>query len=438
MNYTIRLGNFEFEVKELLLLFFTFFLMENIFSWLVLPVSTIILLYEKLLSIGLFAIVLYNFRKLKGSEQIYLGLMIFVMVRMVFESMINYGSIFQQLTLFTILFPVAYIVFVKWICRTYDFDILELIAWFYLGLYVVFMLIYGRGFSFSLEQVEMDDYGPFSGDSRVIHARSIFMMIIPLLWFLNEYISKGKSKALIPLLFCLMVIVIHQHRSVWASSLFALGVYFFISIRNNQIVASRGVKTFLGAIIGTALLVFIVSQVLPGALEFLGDRFSEILDPAKEDGTGKFRADQRRVYFPMAMERPFFGWTFEGFEMKNPLVDWWPEKSGQHFHEGFMEMLFYHGIFGLLLKYFYVLYLGYKGFSRNLDPKAIILISFSVAGLLFSLSYVLPLVYWGVIGLTLYYLERQVSDDQDAQEEEFDDFEEVIEVEERRELTVRL
>lgn len=437
MNYSVRIGNYEFEVKEILLLFFTFFLMENIFSWLVLPVSTIILMYEKLLSIGLFGIIIYNFRKLLRSEQIYLGLMGVIMVRMVFESMINYGSIFQQLTLFTILFPAAYIIFIKWICRVYDFDILEVIAWFYLGLYVVFMVIYGRGFSFSLDQVEMDDYGPFSGDSRIIHARSIFMMIIPLLWFLNEFISKGKSRALIPFLFCLVVITIHQHRSVWASTLFALGVYFLISFRNNQIQVSRATRTFLGAVIGTALLLFIVSQVFPGTIDFFVDRFSEILDPAKEDGTGKFRADQRRVYFPMAMEKPFFGWTFEGFEMKNPLVDWWPEKSGQHFHEGFMEMLFYHGIFGLLFKYFYVLYLGYKAFSKKLDPKAIILIAFSLSGLLFSLSYVLPLVYWGVIGLCLYYLERipeEHKEDDEVDEAEF----EVIEEEEPRELTVRI
>lgn len=437
MNYSIRIGNYEFEVKEILLLFFTFFLMENIFSWLVLPVSTIILMYEKLLSIGLFGIIIYNFRKLLRSEQIYLGLMGVIMVRMVFESMINYGSIFQQLTLFTILFPAAYIIFIKWICRVYDFDILEVVAWFYLGLYVVFMVIYGRGFSFSLEQVEMDDYGPFSGDSRIIHARSIFMMIIPFLWFLNEFISKGKSRALIPFLFCLVVITIHQHRSVWASTLFALGVYLLISFRNNQIQVSRATRTFLGAVVGTALLLFIVSQVFPGTIDFFADRFSEILDPAKEDGTGKFRADQRRVYFPMAMEKPFFGWTFEGFEMKNPLVDWWPEKSGQHFHEGFMEMLFYHGIFGLLFKYFYVLYLAYKAFSRNLDPKAIILIAFSLSGLLFSLSYVLPLVYWGIIGLCLYYLERTPEaheDDEEVDEAEF----EVIEEDEPRELTVRI
>ncbi|MBC7757635.1 MAG: hypothetical protein H7069_02175, partial [Phormidesmis sp. FL-bin-119] len=117
------------------------------------------------------------------------------------------------------------------------------------------------------------------------------------------------------------------------------------------------------------------------------------------------------------------------------LVDWWPEKSGQHFHEGFMEMLFYHGFFGLILKYFYVLYLGYKAFTKNLDPKAIILIAFSLSGLLFSLSYVLPLIYWGHVGICLYYLERNREEIEEPEEAEY--LEESEEAE-NRELIVRI
>ncbi|WP_230383908.1 O-antigen ligase family protein [Pedobacter endophyticus] len=409
MNYVIKIFNYEFEVKEILLLFFSFFLMENIFSWLVLPNSVVILLYEKILSLLIYALLLFNFPKLKTSEQVYLGLVSFFIVRLIFESMVDYGSIFQQLTLYTILFPAIFIIYVKCICRSFDFDILEFIAKFYLATYIIFMLVYGRGFSFSLDSVEMDDYGPFSGDSRIIHARSIFMMIIPMLWFFDKYLRERKTASLVAFIFCLVVIVIHQHRSVWASSLFALGVYFFIATRNELIHFSRTAKVFWSAAMVLLLVYFIVSQLFPGTIEFFADRFSEILDPAREDGTGKFRADQRRVYFPMVLERPFFGWTFEGFEMPNPLVDWWPEKTGQHFHEGFMEMLFYHGFLGLILKYFYVLYLGYKAFFKNIDEKSAILIAFSVAGLIFSFNYVLPLIYWGVVGVCLYYLERTAS-----------------------------
>lgn len=407
MSYSIRIFNYEFEAKEVLLLFFSFFLMENIFSWLVLPNSIIILLYEKILSLVVYGLMLISFPRLRRSEKIYLGLVSFIVLRLIFESMVDYGSVFQQLTLFTILFPAVFVIYIKSICRSYDLDIVEFVAKFYLATYIIFMLIYGRGFSFSLNSVEMDDYGPFSGDSRIIHARSILMMIIPMLWNLNKYLKNASTTALLWFLFCVAVVVIHQHRSVWASSLFAMGVYFFIVVRNQIIPFSKTLKIMLTAIIGTLLLGFIVAQLFPGTLEFFNERFSEIFDPAREDGTGKFRADQRRVYFPMALEKPFFGWTFEGFEMKNPLVDWWPEKTGQHFHEGFMEMLFYHGFLGLILKYFYLGYLAVKVFSRKLSDKASILIAFSLAGLIFSFSYVLPLIFWGVVGLCLYYLERE-------------------------------
>ncbi|WP_246834067.1 O-antigen ligase [Pedobacter sp. G11] len=358
------------------------------------------------MSLLIYALLLVSFHKLRKSEQIYLGVISFFVVRLVFESLLDYGTIFQQLTLYTILFPAIFIVFVRALCRSYDLDILEFLAKFYLAVYVIFMIIYGRGFSFSLNSVEMDDYGPFSGDSRIIHARSIFMMILPLLWFLNRYLKERATSALLWFLFCVIVIVIHQHRSVWASSLFSLGIYFFIVVRNRIISLSKTLKIFFSAALAILLLAFVVSQLFPDMLTFFGERFSEILDPTREDGTGKFRADQRRVYFPMVLERPFFGWTFEGFEMKNPLVDWWPEKTGQHFHEGFMEMLFYHGFLGLILKYFYLLYLGFKAFFRNLDEKSGILIAFTLAGLIFSFSYVLPLIFWGVVGICLYYLER--------------------------------
>lgn len=411
MNSVIKIFNYQFYVKEILVIFFTYLLMENIFSWLVLPNSVIILLYEKLLSLVIFAFVVYNFNNLQRNEKIYIGLMGVIIIRLMFESMINYGTIFQQLTLFTVLFPVAFTIYIKCICRSLDLDLLEFFAKFYLILYIAFMVVYGRGFSFSLDQVQMDDYGPFSGDSRIIHARSIFMMIVPLLWYLHQYIKAGKAKYLIPFLFCFVVILIHQHRSVWASALFALGVYVFLSLRNNTIAVTKVTRLILSSILILALVVFIISQIYPEALSFFAERFSEIFDPAREDGTGKFRDDQRRVYFPMVLERPFFGWTFDGFEMKNPLVDWWPEKSGQHFHEGYMEMLFYHGFFGLILKYFYLIYLAYKAFSKNLSEESIILIAFSLSGLLFSFSYVLPLIFWGHVGLCLYYLERKPAEE---------------------------
>lgn len=407
MNHLVKIFGYQFYVKEILVIMISYLLMENIFSWLFLPNSVILLMYEKVMGILIFGFVLYHFNNLLYTEKIYIGLMALILSRLVFESMLSYGTIFQQLTLFTILFPVAFSIFIKCLCRSLDLDLLAFLAKFYLVLYLVFMLFYGWGFSFSLDSVQMDDYGPFSGDSRIIHARSIFMMIIPLLWFLHEFIKSGRILHFLPFLGCLLVILVHQHRSVWASAIFSLAVYFFIAVRNRMIPLTKVFLFSFWAATAFMLIVFVVSQLFPATLTFFSERFSEIFDPAREETTGKFRADQRAVYFPMFLERPFFGWTFEGFEMKNPLVDWWPEKSGQHFHEGYMEMLFYHGVVGLVLKYFYLIYLAFKAFSRKLSQESLIMIAFSLAGLIFSFSYVLPLIFWGHVGLCLYYLERK-------------------------------
>ena len=406
MNYIVKIFNYQFYLKELLVIFFTYLLMENIFSWLLLPNSLILLAYEKGLSILIFGYVLYYFNNLETTEKIYIGLFTGVMLALVFESMLKYGSFFQQFTLFTILFPVVFTVFIKCVCRSLKLDFLEFIAKFYLIVYTAFMLIYGRGFSFSLEAVEMTDYGPFSGDSRIIHARSVLMMILPLLWYLNKFIDTNKIKHLFPVIFCVVVIVIHQHRSVWASAILAVLLYFFISLRNKVTPVPKVWSIFIGGLGVLILSWFFVYNLFPGLTNFLGERFSEILDPAKEGSTGEFRALQREVYGKLFLERPLFGWTFEGFYMPNPLVDWWPKNSGQHFHEGYMEMLFYHGIFGFLLKHWFLFYLAYKAFSRKLSHESVILIAFSLVGLVFSFSYVLPLVYWGHVGMCLYYLEK--------------------------------
>jgi hypothetical protein len=60
MNRIVRIFSYEFYIKELLVLFFTFLMMENIFSWLILPDSVILLTYEKIMSLAIFAYVLYK------------------------------------------------------------------------------------------------------------------------------------------------------------------------------------------------------------------------------------------------------------------------------------------------------------------------------------------------------------------------------------------
>ena len=404
---TIRIFKYRFHLVEFLALVFLYFFSEGIFSWLLLPNS---LMYENVtkgMSLLIYGYVLFSFPKLKRDEKIFIVLFSLLMVKLVFESLYLYGNFFDKLTIFSVIYPVVYVVFIKAVCRSLDFDILELLAKFYLLTYLVFMAIYGHGFGFSLDQVEMDDYGPFSGDSRVIHARSILMIIIPYLWYLSNYIQKKKIVDLLLFLLCFVIILIHQHRSVWSCAIFSTFLFIIFTVRNNRKTASRFFTLFTSFLILGAFAIIYLSALKPGFLDFLGNRFSEILDPDREGGTGSFRIDQSVVYGEMIKQKPFFGWSFSGFYVRNPLVDWWEEGSGQHFHEGFIEILFYHGVVGLILKYSFFVIIAAKAFLRKLSQESIIMVSFCLTGLLFSLSYVLPVIFFGHIGLCLYYLDKK-------------------------------
>ena len=406
-TFMLRVFNYRFYLSEFCVLFFTLLLSEGIFGWLVVPNSIIKELYDKLLSIAIYGFMLYNYKKLEKDERIYIVLFSLLIIKLVFESLYLYGNYFNQFTIFTVIYPVVYVVFVKYICRSFNFNILEFIAKFYLFTYIIFMLIYGRGFSFSLDMVDMEDYGPFSGDSRIIHARSILMMIIPYLWYLSRYIQTRKWINLLIFFFCFTVILVHQHRSVWSCAIFATFVFILLTIKSNRKTASGFFNIVLISSIILALGIFYISNLYPGFLGFMADRFSEIFNPAKEGSTGNFRIEQTEIYGEFIRQRPILGWSFEGFSVRNPLVDWWDENTGQHFHEGFVEILFYHGVVGLILKYSFLVIIFIKAFTRKLSQNAVILVSFCLCGLLFSLSYVLPLIFWAQVGLCLYYLERK-------------------------------
>ncbi|HEY0041378.1 MAG TPA: O-antigen ligase family protein [Flavisolibacter sp.] len=413
MNSIVRIFNYRFYVKEILVLLFTFLMVENIFNWIFIRNSIIIEGFTKILSILIYGFMLYSFNNLKKNERIIVIIFSLFMVKLVLESLFLYDSFFKQLTMYIVLAPILYVFFIKYILRAFELDLLEFMAKFYLITYIVFMALFGRGFGFGLEEVVMDDYGPFSGDSRVMHASHVFMMIVPLLWYLHQYLLNRRMKYLLPFLFVVVVIILHQHRSVWSSALLSLALYFFIAMRNRLVNLGKTAGLFVNGVLLSALVLFFVSNLVPGFLDFLSERFSEIFNPAKEGSTGNFRIEQREVYGAMFLQRPIFGWSFEGFEMENPLVDWWPSGTGQHFHEGYMEMLFYHGILGLLLKYGVLLYIAWKSFSRRLSEQSVILIAFCVAALLFSFNYVLPMVFWAFVGMCLYHLEKDKEEDDD-------------------------
>jgi len=133
----------------------------------------------------------------------------------------------------------------------------------------------------------------------------------------------------------------------------------------------------------------------------------DVLDPLNEDNTGGFRYLQILAYFNYFLQKPIFGWTFAGFELPNPFSEHWDAGTGQHFHDAYIEVLFYFGITGLLLK-FYPLYSVAKKMKKQFSDKTKIVAAFSISGFVYSFSYVPPMIFWGVVGLCLYYIDKDL------------------------------
>lgn len=406
MNPGVFISDYSLNLKKLLIVIFSYLLTENIFSWLFIQNSTIIAVYLKLVIIFICAFTFFFFKYFSSTEKIYLVVFAFLVIKLILESVIGYGKLFIHFEIFSVLFPVVFALFVKYVLRNLKLDLLEFIAKFYLVVYIIFMVLYGREFSLELENIQLEDEGPFSSDTRIIHAQSIFMIIIPYLWFLNKYIHTRHIKHLFWFFVCFLIILLHQHRSVWSSAIFATLFYFVIHLRNNNR-SLTGILKFATIILLFSIVSFsVVSSVYPQYLDYLDERFSDILNPAQLEGTGSFRIDQSLIYYDYFTEKPIFGWSFQGYELDNPLLEWWEPDTGQHFHGGFIEILFYHGIIGLIFKYSLLFWILIKSFSKKLTEEAIVLIAFCASGLLFSFAYVLPLIFWGHVGMCLFYIER--------------------------------
>lgn len=405
MRASVKLFNYKIYLKEFLTIFFCYFFFEQALSWIFTQNAQLNNVTVKGISIGIFAYLLTQLKELKTSEKIFVGIFTVLIIKLISESLLQYRSVFVHFQIFYVIFPVVYTIFIKHILRKWQANILEFVAGFYLLIYFVFMALFGHDFSFSLNETSYTT-GPFSGDTRILHAQSIYMIIIPFLWYLNKFITTKKGGDFFLFLLCFVIILVHQHRSVWSAAIFAALIYFMVLVRNSKS-SMGGVTTFFA--ITVSLLVFsltIISSVAPEVLGHFADRFSEILNPGKEGSTGGFRLEQAAIYMAYILEKPVFGWGFEGFELDNPYVDWWESGTGHHFHHGYIEILFYHGIVGLLLKYSFLVYILYKAFSKKLNKESIILIPFCISGFLFSFNYTLPLVFWGHVGMCLYYLEK--------------------------------
>jgi hypothetical protein len=388
---------------KLLIVFFVLIFNIETISYLLLQNDATVALYQKIFFSVVLASSCLFFLKWRKGDRICFLLFILLLFKLIGESLMKYHSLLVYPSVVAVIFPFLYVYFVKNIFRKLNLDVFKiLIISIFLG-YFTFMIIYGHDFDFSNTFLTLSETGPFSGDTRILHANSILLLVLPFLYFLNKiFFGKKSYISITAFIVSFIIIIIHQHRTVWLTTIFSTALLLFMKGHKKNIL--KKLFFFVLMICGVFILLIIA---IPGLSQILTQRFMDILDPLNENNTAGFRYLQVLAYLNYFIQKPLFGWTFSGFELSNPFIEHWEEGTGHHFHDAYIEVLFYFGITGLLLK-FYPLYSVAKKLRRQLSDKSKVLAAFSVAGFIYSLSYVPPLIFWGIVGLCLYHIDKDL------------------------------
>jgi hypothetical protein len=254
----------------------------------------------------------------------------------------------------------------------------------------------------------------FTDHNRGVYSTSVYMLIIPFLYFLTNYFFKGGMLNLFMSFFMLLCIFFFQHRTVWVSTSIVLVIYYllFRFKTNTPITAAR-----IMPIVGILLVGGIASSALvfsthPEVVTKILDNFSDIENYDKQ-GTGSWRYTQFLSYLPFIEENFIMGMRFEGFELpiqfyrediNQPVFE---DGYGHFFHSFYVDVLFYVGFLGLSLFLLQAFYAIWKTFRIPvLTDKQIMLISFILSGFVFGLSYIFPPFFYGILGWCIVTLEE--------------------------------
>ena len=265
---------------------------------------------------------------------------------------------------------------------------------FILAMYVVGQVFTGR----------ILEYG-FTSESRTTAAYEALYLVIPFLYFLLEFMQNGRRLDLLKTLAVFGVIFVLLHRSVITTALFAMLVVFGLSAIGK--VASANLR--LGNMLATLLVIALVGLPFVGILspKKTAAFFENIGGIAKpqEDETGSWRLEQSTYYWKGIMERPLLGWRYEGYDKGEIMENEDFASKGTVIHSQYIDMLYNYGIAGLLVNLFIVGSTLWTIYHRNrrLSPEQTLLFAFIISGLLFGVSYQLPLYFWSFTGLGMFY-----------------------------------
>ncbi|MBC6607472.1 O-antigen ligase family protein [Hymenobacter sp. BT188] len=260
----------------------------------------------------------------------------------------------------------------------------------------------------SLFNPEALSMGAFVNHERGLVAASVYLLVLPLLFHFNTYLQTRKPLHLVLFFVASVAILFFQHRTVWVVSVVSLAINVVLLLGAAR--QHLSFKTLLPLLGIPAVLLFLTLTTLavsnPKVLAKISENIADIENHDKQ-GTGGWRAEQARSYWPFIVDNPIAGMRFKGFELPiqfydpdQPTVVVFPDGHGHFLHSFYIDALFYLGIIGLILLSIPQLYALLQLLkSPSMDPETLTWCIFIGTSLVYGYSYSLPPYFYGLAGL---------------------------------------
>jgi hypothetical protein len=331
-----------------------------------------------------------------------------------FTTLYIFGMIFESYYRYNTLMVYPH-VFLKVLLLYYSFAIYTYYKGsFYLEFsHVAWFILIGFWLNVLLVNPHTLSVSSFTNHERGVHSTSVYMLVLPFLYFLNNYFFKAKLTSLLLAFFVLVTIFFFQHRTVWISTAVVLVIYYLLfKFKTNTPIDLGKILPIVTVLViaGLASSAFIFS-IHPEIIDKIQESFSD-MENFDSQGTGGWRYKQWLSYLPFIQDNFFFGMRFDGFELPiqfyredldKPVFE---DGHGHFFHSFYVDVLFYTGLAGLVLYLLQSVYATINGLrKKSLTVNQIILLSYTISGFIFGISYVLPVFFYAVLGWTIATLE---------------------------------
>ncbi|MEZ0608466.1 O-antigen ligase family protein [Fibrella sp. WM1] len=247
----------------------------------------------------------------------------------------------------------------------------------------------------------------FNSTDRSTSSEETYYLTLVFCFYMVSFLQDNRGKNMNMAIFSLLLIIGFFHRTLWVTTGVAIVIIMLVMRGAVQKRFMRmtvlALPYLIIGIISVALLVAARPQIMDNLLSSIDD-----IENSNTQGTAGWRYNQRELYLERIVQRPFFGWMYDGYDdgeltaVLEGNADWIGVK-GTFIHSGYIHVLYHYGLFGMVLMYgmlINTLLFMWRRFRQ--EPGYIALFVFLCTGFVFSWSYQLPLFYWVLVGVGSY------------------------------------